>query len=59
MLALYRAGRQAEALEVYRTTRRRFADELGIEPGTELQELHRAILNHDASLDARAPHVAR
>ena len=57
MLALYRAGRQAEALEVYRTTRRRFADELGIEPGTELQELHRAILNHDASLDARAPHV--
>ena len=57
MLALYRAGRQAEALEVYRTIRRRFADELGIEPGTELQELHRAILNHDASLDARAPHV--
>ena len=57
MLALYRAGRQAEALEVYRTTRRRFADELGIEPGTELQELHRAILNHDASLDACAPHV--
>ncbi len=57
MLALYRAGRQAEALEVYRTTRRRFADELGIEPGTELQELHRAILNHDPSLGARAPHV--
>ena len=50
MLALYRAGRQAEALEVYQRARRRLVDELGIEPGLELQTLNRQILNQDAAL---------
>jgi DNA-binding SARP family transcriptional activator len=50
MLALYRAGRQAEALEAYRTARETLVDELGIEPGNELAELERAILRHDPSL---------
>jgi predicted ATPase/DNA-binding SARP family transcriptional activator len=50
MLALYRSGRQAEALEVYRHTRRTLVDELGIEPGAELQELERAILRQDPAL---------
>jgi DNA-binding SARP family transcriptional activator/outer membrane protein assembly factor BamB len=52
MLALYRSGRQAEALEVYRRARQMFADELGIDPGLRLAELERAILRQDASLDA-------
>src|SRR5438045_3874253 len=47
MLALYRSGRQAEALRVYADTRRRLVDELGIEPGQLLQELERSILRHD------------
>ena len=51
MLALYRSGRQAEALDVYQRTRRALVDELGIEPGTMLQQLERAILNHDPSLE--------
>ena len=50
MLALYRAGRQAEALEVYQQARQRLVDELGIEPTPELQELNRRILNQDESL---------
>jgi DNA-binding SARP family transcriptional activator/tetratricopeptide (TPR) repeat protein len=52
MLALYRSGRQAEALEVYRDTRRALVEELGIEPSRELQELERQILGQDASLEA-------
>ena len=52
MLALYRSGRQAEALQVYKETRRVLVDELGIEPSQELQQLERAILVHDPSLEA-------
>jgi DNA-binding SARP family transcriptional activator len=55
MLALYRSGRQADALELYRRTRDSFVDELGIEPGPELQELERAILRQDESLQAPRP----
>jgi YVTN family beta-propeller protein len=50
MLALYRAGRQAEALEAYRAGRCELVDELGLEPAPELQELERAILTHDPAL---------
>ncbi len=49
MTALYRSGRQAEALEVYRNTRERLAEELGIEPGEELRRLHQAILTGELS----------
>jgi DNA-binding SARP family transcriptional activator len=60
MLALYRAGRQAEALEAYRDARRTLLAELGIEPGRMLHELERAILSHDPALElASTPHVAR
>lgn len=55
MLALYRAGRQAEALEAHRESRRALVGELGIEPGRELQELERAILTQDPSLDLASP----
>ena len=55
MLALYRAGQQADALAEYRETRRMLVGELGIEPGAELQELERAILRHDPALDQGAP----
>jgi YVTN family beta-propeller protein len=51
MLALYRVGRQSEALELYRSTRALFDSELGIEPSRELQNLERAILNQDPGLD--------
>ena len=52
MLALYRSGRQAEALQAFRETRSAFVDQLGIEPGAELQELHSQILRQDAGLTA-------
>ena len=52
MLALYRAGRQADALTAYREARHALVDELGIEPGAELRELEQAILNHDPALAA-------
>lgn len=52
MLALYRSGRQADALEAYHAARRALVDELGLEPGIKLQELERAILRQDASLTA-------
>ncbi|MQA14516.1 MAG: tetratricopeptide repeat protein [Pseudonocardiaceae bacterium] len=54
MTALYRAGRQAEALEVYRNTRTALVDELGLEPGGELQRLEHAILTGDPALDVPA-----
>src|SRR5712692_1328320 len=57
MLALYRAERQADALEVYRATRAALVDELGIEPSPALQKLERAVLDHEPELDA--PETAR
>jgi CheY-like chemotaxis protein len=51
MLALYRSGRQAEALEAYQDARRALVEELGIDPGASLQQLERAILRHDPALD--------
>jgi DNA-binding SARP family transcriptional activator len=59
MLALYRCGRQAEALAAYRDARRTLLGELGIEPGRGLQSLERAILAQEATLDvAPAPAAA-
>ena len=51
MLALYRCGRQSEALEVYQEARRLLVGELGLEPGEQLQHLERAILVHDPALE--------
>jgi DNA-binding SARP family transcriptional activator len=51
MLALYRSGRQADALATYREARRALVDGLGIEPGPELRALERRILGQDATLD--------
>nr|WP_311132291.1 BTAD domain-containing putative transcriptional regulator [Nonomuraea gerenzanensis] len=53
MLALYRGGRQGEALEAYRSARDHLTDQLGLEPGDALRSLHHAILTADPSL--RAP----
>lgn len=50
-LALYRCGRQADALEALRTVRRLLADELGVEPAPALRRLEHAVLTQDASLD--------
>ena len=58
MLALYGSGRQAEALDVYRDTRRLLVDELGIEPGPAIQQLEQAILRQDPALDSPAPEAA-
>ncbi|MFI6603916.1 BTAD domain-containing putative transcriptional regulator [Nonomuraea sp. NPDC050536] len=55
MLALYRAGRQAEALEVYRAARRVSIAELGLEPGQRLRDLEQQILTSDPGLDPSAP----
>ena len=57
MTALYRSGRQAEALEAYQDARRALVDELGIDPRPQLQELERAILRQDPALDVEAPHA--
>jgi DNA-binding SARP family transcriptional activator len=51
MLALYRSGRQAEALETFRRGRQSMVEGFGIEPGPALRDLERAILNHDPALE--------
>src|SRR5919201_1246498 len=51
MLALYRSGRQSEALDIYRALNTRLREDLGLEPSLELRELHRRILQHDPELD--------
>ncbi|MFJ3877331.1 BTAD domain-containing putative transcriptional regulator [Streptomyces sp. NPDC090077] len=55
ILAQYRSGRRAEAMESFREARRQFIDELGMDPGPELQELHDAILRDDPSLAFEPP----
>jgi DNA-binding SARP family transcriptional activator/tetratricopeptide (TPR) repeat protein len=59
MLALYRAGRQADALGAYRRLRGDMAENLGIDPGAEARELEAAILRQDPSLDPPASSTAR
>lgn len=54
MVVYYRCGRQVEALEVYRRVRTTLADELGIDPGPELQKIHQLILSSDPALTAGA-----
>jgi DNA-binding SARP family transcriptional activator len=58
MLALYRCGRQADALAIYRDGRRELVEELGIEPGRALRELHQTILEQDPRLDLGGVEVA-
>jgi DNA-binding SARP family transcriptional activator len=55
MLALYRSGRQAEALRAYQEARRALADDLGLKPGHELKELEQAILRQDLTLTPKRP----
>jgi DNA-binding SARP family transcriptional activator/class 3 adenylate cyclase len=54
MLALYRSGRQADALEVYQRAREVLDRELGVDPGRELEAVQRAVLDHDTTLDLTA-----
>ncbi len=59
MLALYRSGRQADALGVYRQTSEMLRDELGLDPSRTLRELERSILEQDTSLDRSPPVLSR
>ncbi|MBF8190698.1 tetratricopeptide repeat protein [Nonomuraea sp. K274] len=58
MLALYRSGRQAEALEAYHQGARLLAQELGVDPGQHLRDLHQSILTEEPALAAPAPDTA-
>ncbi len=59
MLALYRSGRQADALAVYRRLRRRLAEELGVDPSPDVHSLHERILQHDPDLAAPPAEAGR
>ncbi|TDP91842.1 AfsR/SARP family transcriptional regulator [Labedaea rhizosphaerae] len=59
MIALYRGARQADALAVYQQTRALFDEELGVEPGAELAELHQRVLRADPALDLPARDTGR
>ena len=59
MLALYRSGRQADALEAYRSARTALVEQLGIEPGSALHRLERAVLDQDPQLDLAPAAPAR
>ena len=59
MLGLYRSGRQAEALDAFRRARRLIDDELGVQPGPELREMQRRILDQDATLHQDVRHPPR
>ena len=59
MLALYRCGRQAEALDAYRQARATLVEQIGVEPGGELRRLQQAILDQDPALDLPSAPVAR
>jgi WD40 repeat protein/DNA-binding SARP family transcriptional activator len=59
MLALYRSGRQADALAAYRQARAALVEAIGVEPGPELRRLHEAILRQDPSLEAPASEPVR
>jgi YVTN family beta-propeller protein len=59
MLALYRSGRQAEALAAFQAAKQRLSEELGLEPGPQLRDLEHRILEHDPGLATRRPLLAR